>query len=161
MPGSGSDPAASFVVDAHETGTIATATNVATGDDAAAAKSAHAASAARQAQGTIARWRAVDHDVSAVIGHRGTAAVLRRALTTTRRAHGWMPAPAEDASFDACVRALSDALAGQAPEASGAGRLSLEAAFRDLLASLVGGALTTQLLRAAWIADCTRIESVP
>ena len=156
MPRSGSDAAASLVADARGTGTIATAT-----EDAAALRSTHGASVATEAQATIAAWLAVDLEVSAVIGRRGTAAVLQRALMVTRRMHRWMPEPSDDVSLDACVRALGDALAGQAPEDSSAGQQALETAFHDLLSSLVGGALTTQLLHTARTALRTRIEPAP
>lgn len=161
MPASGSDPAILFVADGHDMGTIATATDISTSEDATAVLRANSASPGTEIQAAIALWRAVDLDVSAVIGHRGTAAVLRRALTMARRTHGWMPEPVDDASLDACVFALSDALASQAPAVSGAANHALEGTFRDLLASLVGSTLTTQLLRAAWTARRPPIEPVP
>jgi len=156
MPGPGSRPAASFVSKAHEMGTITRAT-----DDTAAAQGATAASAGPALHATIARWRAVDVEVSAVIGQRGCAAVLRRTLVMTRRTHGWMHEPSDEAGFEACVLALGDALAGQASEESMAGNHALEAAFHDLLSSLVGGALATQLLRASRESLQSRIERVP
>ncbi len=156
MPGPGSDPAASFVSEAHEMGTITTAT-----DDTTATLGSTTARIDPAIEAAIALWRAVDLEVSALIGRRGSAAVLRRTLVMTRRRHGWMHEPSDDAGFEACVLALGDALGGQAPEESLAGRHALEAAFHDLLASLVGGALTTQLLRAARESLQPRIESVP
>ena len=112
------------------------------------------------AQGTIALWRAVDLDVSAVIGQRGTAAVLRRALVVMRRTHGWMSAPSDDTDFDACVHTLSHVLASRAPEERVSGQHALETAFHDLLASLVGAPLAAQLLRAGWSERRTRLEVV-
>lgn len=98
-------------------------------------------------------WRAVDRDLSPVIGRRGMTAVLRRALFTARRTHPWLPAPPEDAGLDACIeslaRAFSDQCAHEADEADAATHL-LEAAFREQLASLVGAKLTARLLRTAW-----------
>lgn len=158
---SGSDPIASLALMTNETGTIAAATDRSTVDDATAMRSASAESADAGVQGTIALWRAVDLDVSAVIGQRGTAAVLRRALYVTRRTHGWMSEPADDTDFDACVSTLSDALAGQAPEERASGQHALESAFHDLLASLVGAALAAQLLRTAWAERQARIDAVP
>ena len=156
MPGPRSDSAASFVSEAHGMGTITTAT-----DDSTAAQGSTTASADPSMHATIALWRAVDLEVSAVIGPRGSAAVLRRTLVMTRRTHGWMHEPSDEAGFEACVLALGEALAGQASEESVAGRLALEAAFRDLLSSLVGGALATQLLRASRESLQPRIERVP
>jgi len=111
-------------------------------------------------QGTIALWRAVDLDVSAVIGHRGTAAVLRRALVVMRRTHGWMSEPSDDTDFDACVQALSNVFASRAPEERVSGQHTLETAFHDLLASLVGARLAAQLLRAGWTERRSRLAAV-
>jgi len=111
--------------------------------------------------GTIVLWRAVDLDVSAVIGQRGTAAVLQRAMVITRRTHGWMSASPDDVDFDACVRIVNAAFASQAPEERVSGQRALEAAFHDLLASLVGATLAAQLLRAARNERQARIEAVP
>lgn len=102
------------------------------------------------AAGTFALWRSVDLDVSAVIGQRGTAAVLRQALATVRRTHGWLPDPADDCGFDACMRCLDDAPDGRGIEEVAAGRLAVQVAFGGLLASLVGVELAGQLLGAAW-----------
>ena len=156
MPGPGSDPAASFVSEAHEMGTITIAT-----DDTTAAQGATTASADPATHVTIALWRAVDLQVSALIGRRGSAAVLRRTLAVTRRTHGWLHEPSDDAGFEACVLALSAALAGQAHEESAAAGRALEAAFHDLLSSLVGAMLTTQLLGAARDSLQPGIDPVP
>lgn len=159
MQVSRSDPTASLALVTHRSAKIAAATGGPMVDDAAAVRSASAESADSGAQGTIALWRAVDLDVSAVIGQRGTAAVLRRALVVMRRTHGWMSDPADDTDFDACLHSLADTLASQAPEERASGQRALEAAFHDLLASLVGAALATQLLRAAWSERQARIDA--
>lgn len=110
---------------------------------------------------TTGLWRAIDLDVSAVIGHRGTAAVLRRAVAMARRTHGWLPETSEDSSFDACVDCLEGALDERGIEEAGSARLAVQVAFRGLLASLVGTALAEQLLGAAWTPAQARGESVP
>jgi hypothetical protein len=158
MPGCGSDPAASFVPQANETRTIAAAPAMTTSEEAAAIQSAGVASHGTEIQGAIALWHAIDLDVSAVIGPRGTAAVLRPVLAMTRRTHGWLPELPHDAGFDVCVRALSDALDDGGTEASAAARQAVQVAFRDLLASLVGAALAKQLLKAASAARQARGE---
>ncbi len=161
MQACGSDPATSLSLTMHETRTIAAAVDGSLIDDSAAERHAIAASADLDVRDTIALWRAVDLDVSAVIGQRGTTAVLRRAVVVARRTHEWMSEPADDVDFDACVRAVGDAFASQAPEQRASGRHTLEAAFHDLLASLVGAALAAQLLRAAWAERRARTDAVP
>ena len=106
-------------------------------------------------------WRAIDLDLSEVIGPRGTAAVLRRALATARRTHGWLPGPSDDCSFDACLQCLDEALGDRCTEEVGAGTLAVQMAFRGLLASLVGAALAEQLLGAAWTDGQAQGEPMP
>ena len=159
MQASGSDPTASLALMTHETRTTA-ATDRSTLGDATSVRGAKAGLADSGVKGTIALWRAVDLDVSAVIGQRGTAAVLRRALVVMRRTHGWMSEPSDAADFDACVHTLSNVLASQAPEERVSGQHALETAFHDLLASLVGAPLAAQLLRAAWSERRARLEAV-
>jgi hypothetical protein len=117
----------------------------------AAATGAGVSKSGTPAVGSHAHWRMVDVALSGVIGQRGAAAVLRRAMILTRRTHGWMPEPSDETGFGGCVRRLDEALASQATEESRTGQAALEAVFHDLIGSLVGGALATQLLRAAWI----------
>lgn len=157
---SGSDPAVSVARMTRETPTLAPTSHGSTIVEATPVHAARPESADSGAQGTIALWRAVDLDVSALIGQRGTAAVLRRALVIVRRTHGWMFEPSDDTDFDACVHTLSDALASRAPEERASGQRALETAFHDLLASLVGAALAAQLLRAAWSQRQSRVEAV-
>ena len=159
MQVSRSDPTASLALVTHETAKFAATSGRTMVDDATGARGASAEPADSGAQGTIAHWRVVDRDVSAVIGQRGTAAVLRRALAVMRRTHGWMPDPADDADFDACLHGLTDTLASPASEQRASGHRALEAAFHDLLASLVGAALATQLLRTAWSERQARIDA--
>ena len=138
-------------------GTMAAGPAVSRRDDTAAIRIEDHACVGTGVRGTAALWRAVDLDVSRVIGRRATAAVLRRALVLARRTHGWMPEPADGASLDECVRALAEALGPRRPEESRAGRRTVEARFHDLLSSLVGPALAAQLLQAAWAArPCER-----
>ena len=98
-------------------------------------------------QGDDAPWRAVESGLSAVVGPRGAAAILRQALVTARRTHGWMPELPEDASFDAGMRALDQAVAARRPAEASAGRHALETTFDALLSSFVGAALAARLLR--------------
>lgn len=121
----------------------------------AAANGATVSKSGTSAVGSNAHWRTVDVALSGVIGQRGTAAVLRQAMILTRRAHGWMPEPPDGTGFGGCVRQLGEALAGQVDAESRTGQAVLETTFHDLVGSLVGGALATRLLRAAWAARQT------
>ena len=95
-------------------------------------------------------WRAAEQDLAPVIGQRGVAAVLGRTLCTARRTHAWLPDLPGEAAFEDCMQALAQAFSGQwAGEAATASR-ALEETFHGQLSSLVGAALTTELLRTAW-----------
>jgi hypothetical protein len=134
--------------------------------DATAAAAAHAATRAGAApavprQSTISPWIAIDLDVSAVIGDRGTAAVLRQALATARRTHGWLPAPSDECGFGACLACLGDALDHRCNGEAEAAGLAVQAAFRELLVALLGGPLTAQLLGARASDPRTQGEPMP
>lgn len=110
---------------------------------------------------TTALWRQADLDVAPVIGHRGTAAVVRSALATARRTHGWLPEPSDDASVDMCVKLLNDTLHGRGAQEAVAAALAVQIAFHSLLGSLVGAELTIQLLGAAWPACPVQGDVLP
>lgn len=107
-----------------------------------AAGSAHAT-----AEQAVADWRRIDGALSPVIGHGGVAALYRRCLFLARAERPWLPgvdsgalAPIEFADLEA---ALALRPAGEADAAN----KDLLRTFHDLLASLVGSALTERLLR--------------
>ena len=156
MQASGSDSSAPMT---NDTPMVASAMDELSVDHTVMVHGAKAECGDPGAEATIALWRAVDLGVSTVIGRRGTAAVLRRALVIVRRTHGWMSEPLDDLDFDGCVHTLNNALASQAPEQRASGKHALETVFHDLLASLVGAALAAQLLRAAWSERQIRIEA--
>lgn len=162
MRGSGSDSMASSVAVARGTGAVAAAVApMSRRGDETTPQDEGTVAAGAIVQGVAAVWRAVDRDLSTLIGRRGTEAVLRRALALTRRTHGWLPEPPDDAGLDTCVDALARTLDGRSPDESGAVLDALEATFHDLLSSLVGAALATQLLRAAWAVPRVRAGPPP
>lgn len=111
---------------------------------------AHDADAGQVAVVVAQVWLEVDLALSPIIGQRGVAALMHRSLRLVGSRHPWLGQgqPAQLAEVDRA--ALQAALVLQtAPEALSGG-LALFEAFRDLLASLVGPALTEQLLRTVW-----------
>ena len=97
-----------------------------------------------------ALWRAVDGDLSPVIGRRGTLALHRRATSLVRRSLAWLPEPTEQDSLEDCLVQLCSVLATRSVDETHSATLALESEFHDLLASLIGASLTTLLLRSAW-----------
>jgi hypothetical protein len=102
------------------------------------------------AQRTAALWRAVDGELSPVIGRRATEALHRRALFLARANLAWLPQPKEHDTLEDCLAQLSSALATRSVDEARLAMHALELGFHDLLASLIGPSLTTQLLRSAW-----------
>lgn len=94
--------------------------------------------------------RQVDDALTPVIGQRGVALLYRRALLLNVPAYPWMAAaePATSHLLDfAPLRAVFEQ---QPSDAAVAGGSALLQSFYDLLSSLVGIALTEQLLRCVW-----------
>jgi hypothetical protein len=95
-------------------------------------------------------WVEVELALSPIIGQRGVAALMHRSLRLVGGRHPWLgqgqPAKSPEVDRTALRAAI---LLQTAPEAIRGG-LALLQAFRDLLASLIGAALTEQLLRIVW-----------
>jgi len=95
-------------------------------------------------------WLELDSALSPIIGPRGVAALGQRSLHLASGRYGWLAAAPNSApaTLDA---AMLVALLGSRPslDAAAAANFFLQT-FRDLLASLIGAALTEQLLRKVW-----------
>ena len=141
MEASGVDPENASTQDAHLAGAIAAS---------AIAEIAGRSDTTPAVAWEPGLWRAVNRDLSPVIGQRGVTAVLGRALRTTRRTHAWLPDLPGDLAFENCMQALASAFSGQWPEESNTARRALEDTFHDQLVSLVGAGLTKELLRTDW-----------
>ena len=97
-----------------------------------------------------------------IVGAAGVAALYRRSLHLASRQHAWMAAAADESQhplmgFEALRGALEQQING---EAAGAGHHLMQT-FRDLLASLIGPALTGQLLGPVWANPPTPAPAPP
>ena len=107
------------------------------------------ATAEQVADATVALWRDIDAALHPIIGHRGVAALYNRSLRLSSAAHPWLAGGYPDAAaLDAT--ALCSALARQPAAEAAAASQALYQTFHALLASLVGAALTDQLLQPVW-----------
>ena len=95
----------------------------------------------------VAEWRRVDAVLSPVIGHGGVAALYRRSLFLVRAERPWLPGVHAGALDPVEFSELQAALALQSADEAGAANEALQRTFHDLLASLVGSALTERLLQ--------------
>jgi hypothetical protein len=108
------------------------------------------ADAVQIADASVAVWQAIDRALNPVIGPKGVAALYNRSLTLTIDRHAWLGGISRDALAAMDLAALQAALAQQPAAEAVAASAALFRAFRDLLASLVGAALTDRLLGAVW-----------
>lgn len=95
-------------------------------------------------------WVEVEFALAPIVGQRGVAALIHRSLKLTNGRHGWIGQGQPLLPTEVDRAALQAAFARQTAAEAGAAGLALFQAFRELLTSLVGAALTEQLLQAAW-----------
>jgi hypothetical protein len=106
------------------------------------------ADAGQIADTVVATWQVIDAALSPIIGHGGVAALYKRNLYLTGQAYPWLAVKHEDVQPAMDLGALKSALAQQgSAQAAAAGGVLLQT-FRELLAGLVGPALTEQLLHS-------------
>lgn len=109
------------------------------------------ADAAQIASASVDVWQAIDRALNPVIGAKGVAALYNRSLKVTADRHAWLAgARRADVLAEIDLAALQAALVQQRAEDAAAGSSALFQAFHELLASLVGAALTERLLGAVW-----------
>lgn len=92
-------------------------------------------------------WRGVDAALSPIIGQHGVAALYKRSLYLTRAEHPCLTAVYEGQLGPGEFATLQTALSLQTSEDASAANAALLQNFHDLLAKLIGAALTEQLLR--------------
>ena len=102
------------------------------------------------ADALAATLRELEAALVPIVGQRGVAALYTRSLFVTGRVHLWL-SPAADASRAATDFAtLRGVIAAQPPAGAAAGASAVLQTLHDLLAALIGPALTEQLLGAVW-----------
>ena len=113
------------------------------------------ASAERIAALAVSIWRDIDAALCPIVGWQGFAALYRRSLHLTRATHPWLQAPHDSALQPGRFDALQAALSQQAAVTTAAAHDALLQAFHDLLARLIGAALTARLLHHVPGADAS------
>lgn len=111
------------------------------------------ADAERVAQALVAICQEISAALGPILGQQGVAALYQRCLQSTARAHVWL-APASDgpqegpgSAASAGMATLRAAFAQQSPAEAMAGGTAFLLSFFELLGSLIGLALTEQLLQ--------------
>jgi hypothetical protein len=108
------------------------------------------ADAAQVAAAIVAIWNDVDDVLTPIVGPLGVVALYKRSLHLTSAAFPWLAEPRDGERQTIEPSALTSLLAQRgSADAAAAGSAFLQT-FHELLASLVGPALTERLLRDAW-----------
>ncbi len=108
------------------------------------------ASASQIADAVLAIWQEVDDALTPIIGPRGVAALYYRSLHLSGEAHPWLVIKHDIVQPAVNPTIFTSILARQESTAAAAAGSAFLHTFHDLLASLIGPALTERLLRAVW-----------
>jgi hypothetical protein len=95
-------------------------------------------------------WQTFEAALTPILGKRGVAALYQRSLHLARAGHPWLCDPAETIPATIDLPALKAAIVACDRDVAAAGSRAFLQSFHDLLASLVGPALTGRLLRPGW-----------
>ncbi|WP_345294149.1 hypothetical protein [Luteimonas vadosa] len=98
------------------------------------------------ADAVVAAWHEIDGALRPVLGQRGVAALYGRCVYVVATRHPWIEELRDGASTQIDFAALTSVLAGQPAGQAAAGGSELLQTLYELLASLLGPALTEQLL---------------
>lgn len=108
------------------------------------------APAQRMADTVVAVLREIELALGPVIGAGGVAALLDRSLHRAAEAHPWLAQARDEQGTAADLDRLLHTLAAQPGDAIAAAGARTLQAFHELLASLVGHALTQRLVGGVW-----------
>jgi hypothetical protein len=95
-------------------------------------------------------WVEIDRELTPIIGVRGVAALHGRSLFLASRQHPWLRdanGAQHGVQLAMDLEALERCISAQSSDAARAGSAELLQTFDDLLASMVGPALSERLLR--------------
>lgn len=123
------------------------------GRQIAASLACHAgtvATASQVADATVAAWTAVCAALAPIVGQRGVAALYKRSLHLNRKDHAWLEAATRGSDLSVDTALLRSALITQNADDAAAAAAAVLQTFYELLAMLVGPALTERLLRSVW-----------
>lgn len=109
-----------------------------------------AATASQIADATVAAWRAIDFALVPIIGQRGVAALYRRSVHLTQRAHPCLAGLISGIQPMLDPEPLRSAMAQQSAGTAAAIGGEILQTFYELLSMLVGPSLTERLLRSVW-----------
>lgn len=98
------------------------------------------------ADATIAIWLDITTALKTIIGRQGVAALYDRSVALTARTHPWLASSRASDDHSVDLDGLQAVVARQSKEDAAAGSSELLQTFYDVLVSLIGPALSEQLL---------------
>ena len=101
------------------------------------------------AHGVVQRFQQIDAVLAPIIGHGGVVAIYERTRHLSARSYPWLAGPDDGFGSGMDLEELKVLIGLQSNEEAAAGASCLVESIHDLLVSLIGEALTTQLLGAA------------
>lgn len=108
------------------------------------------ADAATMADVVIAIWRDIERRLSPIVGTHGVAALHARSLFMAGKSYPWLCEQGDDSQQSLNLVALRSTLVARDAHEVHAACLALFVSFHELLASMVGPALTERLLLPVW-----------
>jgi hypothetical protein len=103
--------------------------------------------ASQTADAAVSMWEEMVAALHSVIGRQGVAAMYDRSVSLTTRVHPWMAGARGGAKSLVDLAALQAIVAQQDDRTAAAGTAELLQTFYDVLISLIGSALSDELLR--------------
>ncbi len=107
------------------------------------------------ADAAIRLWEQMSTQIISIIGNGGFHSRYARSLFIARAHFPWLAADELPAQTDPLFAQLQKCLESQTPVQASTANSLLLITFTDILASLIGEALTTSILRSAWEADAS------
>ena len=95
-------------------------------------------------------WEQLATQIVAIIGVGGFNSLYARSLFLTQSSFPWLTGCALSCTVDQRFTALKNSLEAQAPDDALEANNRLLGTFTDILAGLIGEALTSNILRSAW-----------
>ena len=102
-------------------------------------------------EATFGIWQRVAAQLTPVIGARGVDVLFRRSLHVTGAEFPWLIVAGDGGHIAALIDELKARFAAHDPATATTASYALLVTFTELLASMIGGALTDRLLDPVWV----------
>ena len=103
----------------------------------------------------IALWEQMTTQIIAIVGVGGFNSLYARSIFLSQSRYPWLSDSEVSIPADQRFAALKSSLAGQPPAEAIEANTRLLCTFTDILATLIGEALTSSILRSAWGDDAS------